>query len=58
MALANIYDTHLKQYYEARAAYETLLIDYPLSLEADLARERLRTLQRRIKDLEQTKEAG
>jgi tetratricopeptide (TPR) repeat protein len=58
MALANIYDTHLKQYYEARAAYETLLIDYPLSLEADLARERLRTLKRRIKDPEQTKEAG
>ena len=58
MALANIYDTHLKQYYEAQTAYETLLINYPLSLEADLARERLRTLQRKIQDLKNPKEAG
>ena len=58
MAIANIYNTNLKQYYEAQTAYETLLINYPLSLEADLAREQLRILQRKIKNLKKTKEAG
>ena len=58
MAMAQIYDDHLAQYYDAKRAYEVLLVDYPLSFEADLARERLRTLQQKIQDIETPKETG
>lgn len=58
MALANIYETYLGQFHEAKSAYETLLIDYPLSFEADLARERLRTIQQKIQAIESQKETG
>ena len=53
-----IYDKYLGQYYDAQKIYETLLITYPTSLEADTARERLRSLRQKIQTLEKTKEAG
>ena len=55
MALAQIYETRLSQYHEAKSAYETLLVSYPLSFEADLARERLRTLQQKIQTIQTPK---
>ncbi len=58
LAQGAIYDRHLGQYYDAQKAYETLIVDYPLSLEADVARERLRRLERKIQDLERVREAG
>lgn len=58
MAMARIYEKHLGQYFEAKRAYETLLIDHPISLEADWARERLRMLQHKIRDMEQKRETG
>lgn len=58
MAMAQIYDHHLAQYYEAKRAYEVLLVDYPLSFEADMARERLRIIQQKIQDIETPKETG
>jgi TolA-binding protein len=58
MAMARIYDLKLGQYYDAKKAYETVLTDYPLSLEADLVRERLRIIQQKIRELESKKEAG
>ena len=42
IAQGAIYDKYLGQYYDAQKIYETLLVNYPLSLEADIARERLR----------------
>ncbi|MBT3603904.1 MAG: tetratricopeptide repeat protein [Candidatus Latescibacteria bacterium] len=58
MALAQIYETRLRQYHEAKQAYETLLVRYPISFEADLARERLRLLQDKIQAIETPKETG
>ena len=58
LAMARIYEKHLSQYYEAKRAYETLLIDHPISLEADQARERLRALQYKIRELEKKRETG
>lgn len=58
MALAQIYETRLSQYHEAKQAYEILLVKYPLSFEADLARERLRLLQEKIQTIETPKETG
>ena len=51
IAQGAIYDSHLGQYYDAQKAYETLLVDYPMSLEADIAREQLRTLERKIQNI-------
>lgn len=51
IAQGAIYDRHLGQYYDAQQVYETLLITYPLSLEADLAREHLRMLERKIQNI-------
>ena len=51
IAQGAIYDRQLGQYYDAQQVYETLLITYPMSLEADLARERLRTLERKIQNI-------
>ena len=51
IAQGAIYDRHLGQYYDAQQVYETLLITYPMSLEADLAREQLRMLERKIQNL-------
>ena len=58
IAQGAIYDKYLGQYYDAQKIYETLLVNYPLSLEADIARERLRNLRQKIQTLEKTKEAG
>ena len=58
MALAHIYETRLSQYHDAKSAYETLLVTYPLSFEADLARERLRILQQKIQAIKTPKETG
>lgn len=58
MAMAQIYETRLSQYHDAKRAYETLLVNYPLSFEADLARERLRQIQQKIQTLETPKETG
>jgi tetratricopeptide (TPR) repeat protein len=58
LALAEIYETRLGQYHEAERAYEKLLVDFPLSFEADLARERLRTLQQKIQSIDTPKETG
>jgi tetratricopeptide (TPR) repeat protein len=54
MALAQIYEIRLSQYHEAKSAYETLLVTYPLSFEADLARDRLRILQQKIQTPKET----
>ena len=51
IAQGAIYDHHLGQYYDAQQVYETLLVTYPLSLEADLAREHLRMLERKIQTI-------
>ena len=45
LSLGEIYERHLGQYHEAQAAYEAVLVDFPESLEADRARERLRRLE-------------
>ena len=58
IAQGAIYDKYLGQYYDAQKVYETLLVNYPTSLEADIARERLRNLRQKIQTLEKTKEAG
>mgnify|MGYP001236729867 CR=1 FL=1 len=59
MALGRIYNNRLGQVYDAAKAYETLLIDYPKSLEADGARDRLRALQNKIEELDaRQKETG
>ena len=58
IAQGAIYDKYLGQYYDAQKIYEILLVNYPLSLEADIARERLRNLRQKIQILEKTKEAG
>ena len=58
IAQGAIYDKYLGQYYDAQKIYETLLVNYPTSLEADIARERLRNLRQKIQTLEKTKEAG
>lgn len=58
IAQGAIYDKDLEQYYDAQKVYETLLVNYPTSLEADIARERLRNLRQKIQTLEKTKEAG
>ncbi len=58
IAQGAIYDKYLGQYYDAQQVYEALLINYPSSLEADIARERLRSLRQKIQTLEKTKEAG
>ena len=58
IAQGAIYDKYLGQYYDAQKIYETLLVTYPTSLEADIARERLRSLRQKIQTLEKTKEAG
>ena len=58
IAQGAIYDKYLGQYYDAQKIYETLLVNYPTSLEADIARERLRSLRQKIQTLEKTKEAG
>jgi len=58
MAVAQIYETRLGQYHEAKRAYEILLVDFPLSFEADLARERLRIIQQKIQSIETPKETG
>ena len=58
IAQGAIYDKYLGQYYDAQKIYEILLITYPTSLEADTARERLRSLRQKIQTLEKTKEAG
>ena len=58
IAQGAIYDKYLGQYYDAQKIYETLLVNYPTSLEADIARERLRNLRQKIQALEKTKEAG
>ncbi len=59
MALARIYGERLGQVYDALNAYETLLIEYPQSLEADTARDRLKALQKKIEAREASqKETG
>lgn len=50
MTLGEIYEDHLKQFLDARKAYEALLDNYPESLEANSARARLRTIQKKIQD--------
>lgn len=55
MRLALIYENRLGQYHDARKAYQAVLVNYPLSLEADSARERLRGLQKKIQDLNDKK---
>ena len=54
IAQGAIYDRHLGQYYDAQQVYETLLITYPMSLEADLAREQLRMLERKIQNIKKS----
>lgn len=58
MALARIHGDRLGQYYDALRAYETVLIDYPRSLEADAARDRMRALRKKIEEIERQKETG
>lgn len=58
MAMAQIYENRLGQYVDAQQVYEALLIDHPLSFEADLARERLRVIQQKIQDIKTYKDAG
>jgi tetratricopeptide (TPR) repeat protein len=55
MRLAHIYENRLGQYHDAKKAYQTLLVIYPESLEADQARERLRQIQKKIQDLDEKK---
>ena len=52
LALGRIQEDALAQLYDARTAYQAVLVDYPESLEADAARDRLRRLAPRIDALE------
>ncbi|MDA0711137.1 MAG: tetratricopeptide repeat protein [bacterium] len=58
MAMARIYELRLRQYHDAQSAYELLLVTYPMSLEADIAREKLRAMQQKIRNIEAKKETG
>jgi len=59
MSIGRVYEARLEQYDDARQAYEAVLTDYPQSLEADDARDRLRGLRSKIQAIEaHRKEAG
>ena len=58
ISIGKVYEERLEQYYDAQQAYEAVLTDYPQSLEADLARDRLRGLRSKIQEIEARKEAG
>ncbi len=54
MTLGRIHQERLGQYHDALRTFETLLFKYPGSLEADLARDRVRILQKRIEQIKET----
>ena len=56
LTAGRIYDRKLGQYQDALHAYESVLAEYPHSLEAGEARERVRALREKIKDLETNRE--
>ncbi|MDP6777029.1 MAG: tetratricopeptide repeat protein [Candidatus Latescibacteria bacterium] len=60
MEMARITSDRLGLYQDAIDIYEQLLVDYPKSVVADEARDRLRTLQRQLRELRPStrKEAG
>lgn len=59
IAQARVYENRLGQFHEAFRVYDALMSEYPLSLEVDEARVRLRTLKKRLREVEShSREAG